>query len=134
MGCSASNEKKPVGKFVPKTPPTFGKPANLNRLDYMFTKQNDSVCVKPPGTINGQQFIVEDCGNCDIYLLDCIAAMTVDSCKACRLITGPISGSIFLRDCSNCIIVTMCQQLRLRNCHNLSKYQSIYYVAIYTTK
>ncbi len=123
MGCSHS-EPVAKAKTKEKKPLTFGKKANLNIADFMFCRQLNGVCVRAAGSISGQQFIVEDNADCEIYLLDSIAAMNVDSCRNCAIVTGPVAGSIFLRDCSDCVIVTMCQQLRLRNCHNLSK--SIY--------
>ena len=120
MGCSST--KEPVKKIsIKKTPPTFGRRTDLDPKNFMFVKQTSEVCVRAPGSIEGQQFVVEDNESCDIYLLDHIASMNVDSCKSCRIVTGPVSSSVFLRDCSDCVVVLACQQLRLRNCHNMSK-------------
>ena len=120
MGCFQSNERPKESK-TPKIPPNFGKKSNLNLSDYMFCKQNSNLIIKPPGSIDGQQFIIEDNTNCDVYILDHIAALNVDNCINCRIVTGPVNGSIFLRDCRDCIVLIACQQLRLRNCHNMSK-------------
>lgn len=120
MGCFQSTSKQNETK-APQPPPNFGKKANINIQDYMFCQQESNLCIKPPGSINGEQFIIEDNNQCDIYILDHIAAMNVDNCCNCRIVTGPVSGSIFLRDCKDCIVIIACQQLRLRNCHNMSK-------------
>lgn len=69
-------------------------------------------------SINGQQFCVEDTVNSSIFLCDHIAQLTVDSCKNVVLVTGPVEGSVFLRDCDDCTFIIACQQLRLRNCTN----------------
>jgi len=42
----------------------------LDPKDFMFSKLKGQVCIKEPGSINGQQFIIEDCEDCDIYLCD----------------------------------------------------------------
>ena len=35
--------------------------------------------------------------------------------------TGPVASSAFIRNCEDCVLVIACQQLRLRDCKNLSK-------------
>ena len=69
-------------------------------------------------TINGLQFMVEDNTNTTIFLLDHIAQLTIDNTNQSCVVTGPIEGSCFIRDCTDCCFVIACQQLRLRNCHN----------------
>mmetsp|Transcript_16433 Transcript_16433/g.11600 ORF Transcript_16433/g.11600 Transcript_16433/m.11600 type:complete len:87 (-) Transcript_16433:50-310(-) len=39
----------------------------------------------------------------------------VDKCKNCTFFIGPISGSIFVRDCSGMKISVACQQFRCRD-------------------
>ena len=85
----------------------------------MFTKRKGEVLVKPPGSINGQQFIVEECEDCEIFLLDWSAMVTVDLCKRCRLVIGPCESSVFLRDCEELKCVIACQQLRTREVKGL---------------
>ena len=120
-GSSESEVKSKKAVAKPAYPPNFGKRTDLDPKDFMFCKMNGEALVKAPGKIDGQQFLVEDCEDSDVYLLDHIASMNVDSCKKCRIVTGPVAGSVFIRDCSDCIVVIACQQLRLRNCRNLSK-------------
>ncbi|TYZ57059.1 hypothetical protein PybrP1_010711 [[Pythium] brassicae (nom. inval.)] len=48
----------------------------------MFSNiQKPSVLTKLPGSINGQQFIVEDCRDCDIFLLDNCTSVQIDACQ-----------------------------------------------------
>jgi hypothetical protein len=118
MGCTSSSSGQQVSKLKVKVDykPNFGKPLAANVNDYMLKKLDKGLHLK--NKIEGQQFIVEDCTGSSIFLLDHIAALTVDSCKDVILVTGPIEGSVFIRDCSNCTIVIACQQLRLRDCVN----------------
>lgn len=44
-----------------------------------------------------------------------------DFCKDCRIVSGPVASSVFIRNCEDCVIVIACQQLRLRDCKNLSE-------------
>ena len=45
--------------------------------------------------------------------------MFVDDCENCKIITGPINGSIFIRTSKNCTISTIARQVRFRDCENL---------------
>jgi hypothetical protein len=40
----------------------------------------------------------------------------VDACTNCRVFVGPCSGSVFVRDCTDCKWVLAAQQLRTRGC------------------
>ena len=63
-------------------------------------------------SVAGQQFIIEDCEDCDLYIFDDNAAVTIDECKNCRIFIGPCDSSIFIRDCYNCKLVFFCRQFR----------------------
>jgi len=117
-----SESKSSVKKKVARPPPSFGKKPNINKEDYIFSKRKDESLVKQQGSISGQQFIIEESSGCDMFLLDHIACVTVDLCDDCRIVTGPIESSIFIRNCNNCVIYTVCQQLRVRDCTNLKIY------------
>ena len=91
----------------------------LDRKDFIVSKRCDETIVRLPGQLCGQSFMVEECKGCDVYLLDHSAAVTVDLCEGCRFFIGPCESSVFLRDCSRCVVVVAAQQLRLRDCHDL---------------
>lgn len=67
------------------------------------------ICVKLPGSVAGQQFIIENCKECDLYVLDHCAMVTVDDCVNCRIFVGPTESSIFIRDCSKCQCAFLCR-------------------------
>ena len=93
-----------------------GDVKKLDPKDFMCQKLENAVVIKPPGSINGQQFIIEDCKNCDIFVLDHCDSVNVDACTGCRVFVGPCNGSVFLRECVDCKWVVACQQLRTRDC------------------
>ncbi|KAG2483533.1 hypothetical protein HYH03_017638 [Edaphochlamys debaryana] len=78
------------------------------------------VLFKPPGSINGQGFTIDNCQSCDIYVLDRSSQVTIDDCKDCRIYLGPVDGSVFIRDSNGCVLATACRQLRTRGCHDCS--------------
>ncbi len=85
----------------------------------MFICRKDELLIREPGTIDFQSFLIDECENCDIYLLDTTAQVMVDACKNCNIFISPCESSIYLRNCENCRIVCMCQQFRARDCLNL---------------
>jgi protein XRP2 len=75
----------------------------LDPKDFMLQKLENQTIIRLPGSIQGQQFIIEDCKNCDIFLCDNSAQITVDMCTNCRVFIGPCEGrcgSLFPVVCS----------------------------------
>lgn len=81
----------------------------LNRADFMFQQKNGEELIKKPGDINGIDFAIRNLENCTVYLMDHTAQIMVDQCKNCVFYIGPVSGSIFVRDCSGMKISVACQ-------------------------
>lgn len=63
--------------------------ADVGGFTLGFDRFSLQVVVREPGSIGGQQFIVEECSECDVYLLDHTAALNIDLCTDCRIFTGP---------------------------------------------
>uniref|UniRef100_A0A8C9FP23 Protein XRP2 n=1 Tax=Pavo cristatus TaxID=9049 RepID=A0A8C9FP23_PAVCR len=87
--------------------------------DYTFSGLKDETVGRLPGKVAGQQFVIQDCENCSIYVFDHSATITIDDCVNCRIFLGPIKGSVFFRDCKDCKCVVACQQFRSRDCRKL---------------
>jgi len=124
MGCNAS-------KGPPKPAPVQGnnsaakkaeqaeaaaKRAKLNPADFVIKNKVGETIVKEEGSINGEQFMVEECKDCDIFLVDHIATAFIDYCENCRIFVGPIESSVMIRNCKGCNIIMACQQFRSRDC------------------
>jgi protein XRP2 len=88
----------------------------------MFRDKKGEVLVKKPGDINGLEFMIKDLEDCTVVLLDNIAQLTVDRCKNTRLFIGPVKGSIFVRNCSDCHVIVSCGQFRCRELTDSSVY------------
>nr|XP_014352457.1 PREDICTED: protein XRP2 isoform X2 [Latimeria chalumnae] len=91
----------------------------IDPKDYMFSGLKDQTAGRIPGKVAGQQFVIQECENCNIYVFDHSATITVDDCTNCRIFLGPIKGSVFFRDCKECKCVVACQQFRTRDCKKL---------------
>jgi len=118
MGCSSSktgkgSQPQKQAKKPEKVPVDKSK---LDPKDFIITKKTGEIIVKQEGTINGQQFSLEELKDCDIFLLDYIATINIDYCENCRIYVGPVESSVFIRNCTNCSVILACQQFRCRDC------------------
>lgn len=95
------------------------KRAKLNPADYKFVDKHRETLVKLPNSIKGQSFDITKCVDCDIFILDHTAQVTIDECKNCRIFIGPTEGAVFFRTCYGCKFVLICQQLRTRDCRDI---------------
>jgi len=64
-------------------------------------------------------FRLEDC---DLLLRGSPSAMHLRDLRRCRVFVGPVSGSIFLDRCQDCVFVLACQQLRIHTTYDTSFY------------
>lgn len=90
--------------------------SKLNPKDYVISKCVDAVVVRDAGSIAGEQFNIEECKGCDIFLLDHVATVFIDECENCRIFIGAVEGSVMVRNCCNCSLQMACQQFRSRDC------------------
>ncbi|KAK3873480.1 hypothetical protein Pcinc_021510 [Petrolisthes cinctipes] len=124
MGCIYSRNKKLNSECVkdstePAKTYSWDKKEKVNPADFTIEDLNGGEAGRLPGTIAGQQFIVQNCRDSCIYLLDHINTITIDDCSDCTIFVGPTTGSVFLRDCQGCVVAAACGQLRTRDCNKL---------------
>eukprot|EP00929_Paragymnodinium_shiwhaense_P103738 TRINITY_DN6743_c0_g1_i2.p1 TRINITY_DN6743_c0_g1~~TRINITY_DN6743_c0_g1_i2.p1 ORF type:complete len:325 (-),score=67.71 TRINITY_DN6743_c0_g1_i2:186-1160(-) len=122
MGCKGSKGAKAAGskagQGVSLKAAEKAERKKLNPADYIFSKKTGAVLVKEEGSINGEQFNIEECKDCDIFLLDTIATAFIDECENCRIYVGPVESSVMVRNCKNCSFIMACQQFRSRDCND----------------
>ena len=94
----------------------------LNKADFMFRDKESETLWKRPGDINGMDFMVRNLENCIVHIFDHTAQIIVDDCKNTHFFIGPVKGSIFFRDCSNCTITVACGQFRCRDLYESTIY------------
>ncbi|KAM8820547.1 protein XRP2 [Eudromia elegans] len=130
MGCLFSRRRKPAqgGQAAAASPESgeekaprysWEQRAKVDPKDYTFSGLKDETVGRLPGKVAGQQFVIQDCENCSIYIFDHSATITIDDCTNCQIFLGPIKGSVFFRDCKDCKCIVACQQFRSRDCKRL---------------
>ncbi|XP_019621821.1 PREDICTED: protein XRP2-like [Branchiostoma belcheri] len=125
MGCLCSHPEEPAAQEdeAPKVY-SWDKRDKVDPKDFTIANLKDETVGRVPGTVNGQQFIIQDCENCNIFIFDHSATITIDDCVNCRIFLGPIKGSVFIRDCKDCKCMFACQQFRTRDCKKIDCFLS----------
>jgi hypothetical protein len=77
---------------------------------------------KMPGTIDGQMFVIEDCEDTELVVMDHCEQVQIDNVKNSKIFIGACESSIFIRNCENCTFYVACRQLRLREVVNSTFY------------
>ncbi|KAK3591851.1 hypothetical protein CHS0354_005049 [Potamilus streckersoni] len=98
---------------------SWDKKREVDMKNIMVDGVKNETVGRIPQQINGQQFVIQNCENCNIYVFDHINTVTVDDCINCNIFLGPIKTSIFIRDCKECRFVLACQQFRTRDCQKI---------------
>jgi len=88
----------------------------LNPEDFTIKNKKGEAIVKEEGSVAGELFNIEECQDCDIFLLDHINTVFVDDCSNCRIFIGPVECSIMVRTSQDCDMVIACRQFRSRDC------------------
>ncbi|KAI1885108.1 hypothetical protein AGOR_G00216790 [Albula goreensis] len=103
---------------------SWDKRDKVDPNDYILKGAKDTTIGRLPGTLNGQQLVIQDCENCNIYIFDHSATISIDDCTNCRVVLGPVKGSVFIRDCKDMKCVVACQQFRTRDCKKVDVFLS----------
>ncbi|KAK8763496.1 hypothetical protein V5799_033892 [Amblyomma americanum] len=94
----------------------------VDAANYTVENAVEAIVTKWPGSVDGQQFVIRNCHNASLYILDYLNSVTIDDCINCTIVLGPTQGSVFLRNCNNVRLASACQQLRARDCSGIDSW------------
>lgn len=106
-----------AGRRKRKTYQTFNSWMSL--ISYFSNNQGKLHQVNSYSSLNGQQFRIYGCKDCNIYVHDNHDQCFIDDVMNSVVVMGPCASSTFIRTSKNCKMVITCQQLRLRDCFDL---------------
>ena len=90
-----------------------------NREKFMIKDKQNETIYRHYGDLNGADFKLRKNIKCEIYILNWSKGMYIDDCEDCKIVVGPIDGSVFIRGSKNCEFSIIARQVRFRNCENL---------------
>ena len=91
------------------------KVINVNMTDCSFSDVKSQTLVKKATETNQQDVALSRLEDCTVKLYGSPSAIHINSLKHCKVFSGPVSGSVFIEDCSDCVFVMPCQQMRIHS-------------------
>ncbi|XP_064602629.1 tubulin-specific chaperone C-like [Liolophura sinensis] len=85
----------------------------IELADCKFVDRNGEMLGMSGNAIKMKDVALARLSDCRVKLQGSPSAVHIRALKNCHVFCGPVSGSIFITDCSNCVFVLSCQQLRI---------------------
>jgi protein XRP2 len=85
---------------------------------YTYRGLTNETKIKQPDSCQGQPFDMIDCKGCTLVVADNTDQIQIDNCQGSKIFLAASSESLFIRDCSDCVIYCCVKQLRTRDCKN----------------
>jgi hypothetical protein len=87
----------------------------VNLKDYIIENIENGEVLKMPGSVNGQQFVIQNCKNTSIYVFDHANTVTVDDCINCKIILAAVKGRYVVNShICFCIFFNSCEVSKLQ--------------------
>ena len=124
-----SKKKQTTDKLPTEHKPEVSQPnKTLRYIDVYECTFNDfssQTLTKQPDELNQKDVALSKLTNCTVKLYGSPGAIHVSNLQNCQIFTGPVSGSIFIEGCKDCVFVLPCQQLRVH-----AAYDSQFYIHV----
>ncbi|XP_048843353.1 tubulin-specific chaperone C [Brienomyrus brachyistius] len=80
-----------------------------------FSNVSSQVLSKGPDEIRKRDVLLTQLTNCRVRLYGAPSTLHIKHVRDSEIMCGPVSGSVFVDDCSGCTLALPCQQLRTHN-------------------
>ncbi len=80
-----------------------------------FADKSKEILIKNADELNSQDVALARLTDCTVKLYGSPGAVHINNLKNCKVFSGPVSGSIFMDECIDCVFVMPCQQMRIHS-------------------
>ena len=119
-----ATEKQPTNAEVTLAKPTEAL-RDIELYECSFQDLSSETLTKEAVEVNQKDVALSTLTDCTIKLYGSPGAIHVSALRNCRVFSGPVSGSVFIEGCKDCIFVLPCQQLRVH-----ATYDSQFYLHV----
>merc|ERR1719187_1066685 len=109
LGNNLSSRKSTIDK--PKMATNAHRTAD-NKL-IVLNQLTHKTLARRSSTLAGARVKMHRCQKCFIYLLSSLRSLTITKCSDCTIVTGPISGNLSVRRCSNVNIISLANRVMI---------------------
>ena len=88
---------------------------DIKLADCKFVDLKDQCLKMSEDDIKQKDVALARLDSCTVKLFGSPSAIHINKLRNCKIFSGPVSGSIFIRECVNCLFVVPCQQLRIHS-------------------
>uniref|UniRef100_A0A3P8T122 C-CAP/cofactor C-like domain-containing protein n=1 Tax=Amphiprion percula TaxID=161767 RepID=A0A3P8T122_AMPPE len=67
-----------------------------------------------PRQLHRQQFVIQECEKCNIYVFNHSKTITINDCVICHIFRRSVKGSVFVRDCKHTQCKVACLQFHTK--------------------
>ncbi|XP_006882045.1 PREDICTED: tubulin-specific chaperone C [Elephantulus edwardii] len=104
----------PVAEGILASPP----PVKEEEGGFGFSNLESQVLEKRAEELHQRDVLLTELSDCTIRLYGNPNTLRLTKARRCTVLCGPVSTSVFLDDCSDCVLVVACQQLRIHTTKN----------------
>lgn len=83
-----------------------------------FSNLESQILEKKAEELCQRDILLTELSNCKIRLFGNPNTLRLHKARDCTVLCGPVSTSVFLEDCSDCVLAVACQQLRVHTTKN----------------
>lgn len=96
-------------------PPKSADAVDFSKLtfDTGFACREGEVLTLGREELAGKDVVLSKLKDCDIYLLGSCSTLQASQISGCRILSGPVSTSVFIEECKDSVFSVACQQLRV---------------------
>ncbi|XP_066521885.1 tubulin-specific chaperone C [Hoplias malabaricus] len=94
----------------------------INATQCGFSNFQNEVLIKQPEEIQQRDVLLSHLTNCKVTLFGSPSTLHIKNVRDCRILSGPVSSSVFVDECKDCTLGFACQQLRTHNTANTQIY------------
>ena len=102
----------------------MAKPERVPVEEFTYSQLSDTI-IQRMSHPTGYPIEFNQLRSCKLAILAPSTQMTVDECVKCVIVCGPCEGSVFIRDCVDCVFFLSCGQFRMRDCQRCTVFLNV---------
>ncbi|XP_012579582.1 PREDICTED: tubulin-specific chaperone C [Condylura cristata] len=109
----------PAAESIPASPPSSKEEGDSDSTWVCgFSNLESQVLEKKAEELRQRDILLTELSNCKIKLYGNPNTLRLHKARGCTVLCGPVSTSVFLEDCRDCVLAVACQQLRVHTTRN----------------
>jgi len=105
-----------------KVPVNQSKQQIIQESECGFSKRDNELLTLSNADVEKKDVVLSSLARCRVVIKGSPSTVHITSVQDCTILCGPTSGSVFVDDCQNTVIVVACHQLRVHRTSDTNFY------------